>query len=1716
LAGLFFLVTEAAAQVFVLREPALLANGAFQVVIESPAPDSYLVLRRGDTPERITMPVTLSLPQARTLLADVEAGSAARRFYRVEAVPFGAPRDLDGDGLDDLFELSYPRAFHPLNPADAAGDFDGDGFANFEEYRRKTDPTNPADRPLLRISTTPAAGETGVSVHREITVLFEKPVAMNTELSGERFSLEFGGRRILARTELASDRLRAWLFPLEPLPPGARVQVVFDAAGIRDDLGREVDADGDGRAGGRLEFSYTTFGATPLLGTAVIGQVFDSEPQADGAGGFTNRPLAGVIITVDGAEQTLRTTTDATGFFRLDPAPAGRFFVHVDGRNAVGSTWPGGTYYPFIGKAWEASPGRTNNLAGGTGIIYLPRIVAETLQPVSATTDTEITFPPAVLAQHPALAGVTITVPANALFADNGTRGGRVGIAPVPPDRLPEPLPGGLALPLVITIQTDGPSNFDRPVPVRFPNLPDPITGQLLPPGGQSLLWSFDHDTGRWEPQGPMTVSDDGRFVETDPGVGVRQPGWHGAMPGSFSDEGGGGQCFEGGGSALTLAKHGRIGLQAGGCGSCGAALGVAMIDSIFCAISVVLLPVELTPGVGCGVTLLLGSLQASLDCVIAPADCRSAIFRPIIGGINSTALGCIPLVGGLVATPVTCLGAAVSIGGAVSCFASPGGSLRGLADASVTRLQPQASAPMLEGNFVQAQLDLMILADQVLLAWLGDATWLDNDPVNRSRLHALWEALSAANAPDSADGPLLAASEADAIRQLPRPSGTTELDMANLLSRFQRFFALNMTAAERDAILAASLALRDKLLELQALGWTSTADGITTKPAEFSRRISDEIPRDNLYPKTRYLLRNVRSGFELRGETTELGEIAGPEFRVNPATGERLPPRVVPASPALRRQSTPGGAQPLPPPPPERDGPILAPNSLYVGYFLDSATLRVGGVIFKSAPNGQTTHIPRALLADLPLPDADSDELSDLAEEILGTNPHNPDTDGDGVPDGVEVRGGSSPVGDNPLPQGLVAALDTDGEAADLAAHERYTVVADSAGGLAVVEVDGLDLTRVAVVPASGLVRAVAVDGHWAVGGDQRGMLTVLDLSRTTVELGEPRARITAGAPVWGVAVANPVAFVGLDNGQLLAVNLEIGLILDRLVVSAQKVEDVVVAGRKVAALAGATLHLFDWDGVMLRRLGSSPSTGLNLTPFGGRNRLFTDGQRVFATHAGGFNVFGVTGSGPTPLKRTETGQRDWKHLVSPDGARGIGAMGLNVGIHPADDHVSLYDLGAPAGADGFLATFPTPGVARAVLSRQGLIHIADHQAGLQVLNLNLPDRTGVAPTVTIHLASGTNTTEPNQWVELVAEAADNVAVREVDFIVNGTRVYTDTSFPFRHRLRSPNAGLPFVVAARAVDIGGNATLSAPLTLTVLADITPPRLVQTSPAPGAAVGALHEIVALFSERLHPATVSSNSVTVRGAGPDNLFDTDDDTLPTAATQTLRQVSEALVVSLAAPLAPGRYRLEISPTLADLAGHSITGLFAPVFRVAGPSDMTDTDRDGLPDAWEIEVSGTDAFKADTNGNGIPDGNEDLDGDRLTTLFELIAGTDPTKADTFQTGRSDAELDLDGDALTLLQEMLLGTDPTLADTDEDGWNDETEITLGSRPTDPRSLPWIFAFAPARADLTRPAWDSGAGQFAAPQPVSLSRPAFDLAQAGGGTFRGQPPLTLKRNEP
>ncbi len=379
------------------------------------------------------------------------------------------------------------------------------------------------------VITSPADGEAGVAVTRETILTFDVAIDPDS-ITSDSISVSADGAGITARIEINSSGRMVTLF-YDLLPGNTTITVTIDGDQITTG-GSPFDADDDGNLGGQLSFSFQTANLTPVPGTSACGRVFASEISD----GDVDVPLAGVTITVDGAEDTLSSETGTDGRFCLEDAPAGLVFVHIDGGTA--NDPPSGYYYPSVGKMWRLEAGVKTHI----GILHLPAIADEALTAVSSTADTQITFvdeqldmvtDPELLA---ALIDVQITVPANSLFADDGTRGGMVGIAPVAADRLPGVLPPGLEPPIVITVQTDGPTNFSEPVAACFPNLPNPVTGEILEPGDKSALWSFNHDVGRFEVVGAMTVGEDGKLICTDEGVGIPAPGWHtffGGSPGS-------------------------------------------------------------------------------------------------------------------------------------------------------------------------------------------------------------------------------------------------------------------------------------------------------------------------------------------------------------------------------------------------------------------------------------------------------------------------------------------------------------------------------------------------------------------------------------------------------------------------------------------------------------------------------------------------------------------------------------------------------------------------------------------------------------------------------------------------------------------------------------------------------------------------------------------------------------------------------------------------------------------------------------------------------------------------------------------------------------------------------------------------------------------------------------------------------------------------------
>lgn len=136
---------------------------------------------------------------------------------------------------------------------------------------------------------------------------------------------------------------------------------------------------------------------------------------------------------------------------------------------------------------------------------------------------------------------------------------------------------------------------------------------------------------------------------------------------------------------------------------------------------------------------------------------------------------------------------------------------------------------------------------------------------------------------------------------------------------------------------------------------------------------------------------------------------------------------------------------------------------------------------------------------------------------------------------------------------------------------------------------------------------------------------------------------------------------------------------------------------------------------------------------------------------------------------------------------------------------------------------------------------------------------------------------------------------------------------------------------------------------------------------------------------------------------------------------------------------------------------------------------DYDKDGLTNGREKEL-GTDPQNADTDGDGLRDGEEvlvyftdpkkaDTDGDNLTDYDEVQQyKTSPLKADTDADGLNDGEEiarktdpmkpDTDGDGLIDGDEVKkYDTDPLIVDTDGDKLSDGDEVTKYS--TSPRAV-------------------------------------------------------------
>lgn len=737
----------------------------------------------------------------------------------------------------------------------------------------------------------------------------------------------------------------------------------------------------------------------------------------------------------------------------------------------------------------------------------------------------------------------------------------------------------------------------------------------------------------------------------------------------------------------------------------------------------------------------------------------------------------------------------------------------------------------------------------------------------------------------------------------------------------------------------------------------------------------------------------------------------------------------------------------------------ILAPETLYREWLFDPTSGLLGFEDFETPSAGLFFRIPPIPLRIPASPDSDGDGLTDDAEFVLGTNPELPDTDGDGVRDGAEVRQGLDAVSGRPARTGVLASVDTPGVASDVAAFDGQIFVADGAAGVAIFNAfSGSSLVRLSQVDTPGDARRVAGSGALLAVADGAAGLTVLEISAAS--RANVVRQVSFGGTVRSVAVAAGLGFVGMENGHVVSVDLASGTILARATFTGP-VYDLAVGGDFLFVLAANTLHCVRYHEGGLQMLGSVSASALIPEGITGSKRLFVANGVAYATSYPGYDTFDV--SNPSALTRlgsaVDRGPNSFKQIVLNGSGLGLATVGTN----PRDDgthHLSLYDVRNPAQTANFITALPTPGIARAVAIYNGLAYVADSEAGLQVINYLAFD-TGTNPP-SIALTAGfplsPGRAEEGKLARLTAHVGDDVQVRNVEFYLDGERVATDGNFPFEHRFVTPLRGASrtnFVVQARAFDTGGNATWSERFVVALVPDATPPRVTGTYPAAGAILGEVSALSVFFNEPLEVDSANSGAFALRGAGPDGVLGSSDDTNHTGFSMASLDDLNAFRAVYPTNLPPGSYEARVSAGVRDRAGNPMGEPFTWRFWILGGRDR---DQDGIPDDIET-LFGFSPDNPDTDGNGIWDGDEDRDGDQLLNRWELVFRLNPLVSDSDENGVADGDEDPDLDGLSNRREQLAGTLPGLGDSDGDGWDDATELFDGTDPLNRQSGPRVL---------------------------------------------------------
>jgi hypothetical protein len=1363
--------------------------------------------------------------------------------------------------------------------------------------------------PLILTSITPTVGTSDVGVTFRPSITFSRAVNTSTLNSTDFYATDSSGAVLSATVVPYTDGTGAWLLPTGTWPASSVVTLHVVGQDITAaDKGAELDAADVGTPGTSLSESFTTVAGTPIPGTTITGIVVDPGPDGtpftiddvkssvgnstDYASDTWKLPIAGATVYILGDEQDA-VTTAANGSFTLTNVPAGDVKVVVDGTTATNP--PSGYYFPAMTLDINVKAGVANTIPADMGTpaeqagmagdpaVYLPRVADDALMPISSTQPTTVTAANnsdlgsgAFTMTQQQLSELSLTVQANSIVDANGNpvANPTVGIAPVPASIVQDMLPAGLMQhSFDITIQAPGGSVFTSGATLTMPN----VFG--LAPGEQTYILSFDHTTGRLVIDGTASASADGQTVTTNPNTAIMAPGWHGMTPPGSNGNGNVGDDYPstyGAAYAAFLKAEGQanptaMAIVTGGNDSLGQASNAG--------------------GVVTGTAGALGASHGGLTFINGVSTGMDAA-----NGIHNFATNA-----SQVANQPTNLGAwgvlaAQGVHDAANVVLDLGGFAPGPLGQWSSGLRAATSAVDFYEGMPSSNASVQ-----------GNANTMSNsNPFSTLSGHQDASGVVSNQGTTSAFDAIVASVDAEVAYQLPiyeriQSDLTTisALDELNLTEP-----SLGVTATQLASLYtqlpAIQNAFDDYTSALQQLAGHPTmpglaeeiANGLATVEATTNAAFFQEVTSQTLLPHIVYTQNSGTAQYASLAPNASFPATAGDLTPIDPAAANFPGARQQAQSQSVAGgtnggfnastsgadatiyaaiQGSDGSIQRLSFTASQGYGFFFAPNTYYQITAFDPQTNSIGEAFLRSGPSGQNTAIPLVGLSPDPAaPGADG--LTPTEAFVIGVSNATADNLVPGVTDLAALQEGLYNGSVLPGTTGIVASLALMGSAQAVALAgslgnglTTYAYVATGSYGLAVVDVTNPD--------------APVALGQISLGGNATGVAVSNALGIAAVANGGNLAFVNVSDPAQlsviqtVAAAASVVQIIGgtvyaNNGGSLDSFDVATGTLLQTLSLGGGTLTGI--------AVQGSTIYTMDSNDV-LRVIDTSSGAmvldGSVTLPYGG-NQIFVANNVVYVgaesvSTAGGYLTVDVSNPAAPALIEGPDNRGIGGAAISLNGSgTGLSVQEGLTGGGQTVNFASVFNTSNPSNTGQFITQYNLPSRPYGVAIGDGIGFVADGGSGLAVLNYLAPDTAGVPPVIdsVTDPVDVDPTTAGIQLYEGVpisvsATVTDDVQVRNVELLLNGTVVANAVAFPFALTATMPSIATPgtneATLQVEAIDTGGNTTLSAPVPIELVPDTRPLQLLSQSLSEGAILSQFDRTISLtFSKPLNPATVT--------------------------------------------------------------------------------------------------------------------------------------------------------------------------------------------------------------------------------------------------------------------